>query len=264
MRQDRPHSVTLATEEGVFGPLQDFFVLEPSPCPYLPDRMERKLLTEISGPQAQSVYTQLSHGGFRRSHRFAYRPACATCDACVPVRVVVGQFQPSKSLRRIARFNADLSVTTVPNRATGEQFALFNRYIQSRHGDGEMAGMIAEEYASMVESSDVDTRLAEFRDEEGQLVAVCLLDWLTDGPSAVYSFFDPAVARRSLGTFMVLWLIDAAAAAGAAHVYLGYWIEHSRKMAYKTRFQPLEGLLSGVWQPLIRRSADHALSLPTA
>ena len=263
MRQDRPNSVEVASEEGAFGPLQDFFVLEPSPCPYLPDRMERKLLTEISGPQARSIYTQLSHGGFRRSHRFAYRPACATCDACVPVRVVVEQFQPSKSLRRIARSNTDLSIASVPNRATREQFELFNRYIRSRHGDGEMAGMMPEEYASMVESSDVDTRLAEFRDRDGRLVGVCLLDWLSDGPSAVYSFFEPGAARRSLGTFVVLWLIDAAAAAGARHVYLGYWIEHSRKMAYKTRFQPLEGLVSGVWRPLLRPGADRPLAMPT-
>lgn len=250
MKQDRRTGSCLPTEDYGFGPLQDFYVLEPNRCPYLPGRLERKLLTEINGPRAQSVYDQLTHAGFRRSHRFAYRPACSDCDSCVPVRVVVEQFQASKSLRRIAKTNADLSVETVPRQATDEQFELFNRYIESRHGDGEMSGMVEQEYRSMVESSDIDTRLAEFRDDSGKLLAVCLMDWLADGPSAVYSFFEPGETRRSLGTYVILWLIEAAQAAGAEHVYLGYWIENSRKMAYKTRFQPLEGLVSGTWREL--------------
>jgi arginine-tRNA-protein transferase len=212
--------------------------------------MERKLLTEISGPRAQATYEALTLAGFRRSHRFAYRPACGQCNACTPVRVVVDGFTPGRSLRRILRSNADLSVRLVPARATAEQFALFRRYIESRHGNGEMAGMTEQEYRDMVESSDIDTLLAEFRDPAGDLLAVCLLDWLADGPSAVYSFFEPGEVRRSLGTYVVLSLIDAARQAGRPHVYLGYWIEHSRKMAYKTRFRPLEGLGSGGWRQL--------------
>lgn len=250
MKQDRSTRTTFAKEGQPFGPLQQFYVLEPSRCPYLPDRMERKLLTEISGPQAQSVYDHLTHAGFRRSHRFAYRPACADCDACVPVRVMVDEFQASKSLRRIAKVNQDLSVTMAPSRATDEQFALFDRYIESRHGDGEMSGMAVQEYRSMVESSDIDTQLAEFRTLDGQLLAVCLVDWLADGPSAVYSFFEPGESRRSLGTYVILWLIGIARQSRAAHAYLGYWIRSSRKMAYKTRFQPLEGLIDGSWQIL--------------
>ena len=187
---------------------------------------------------------------FRRSHRFAYRPACPNCNACVPVPLVVERFEASKSLRRIAKSNADLSIRMSPGRATDEQFRLFDRYITSRHGDGEMSGMVEQEYRSMVESSDVDTRLAEFRDPEGRLLAVCLVDWLADGPSAVYSFFEPGESRRSLGTYVILWLIGAAARSNARHVYLGYWIQSSRKMAYKTRFRPLEGLIAGNWQPL--------------
>lgn len=237
-----------ALEPSTLGPLKNYYVLEPNVCPYLPSRLENKLLTEISGPQAQATYDLLSQAGFRRSHRFAYRPACHHCNACVPVRVVVDRFQPRKSLRRINRLNADLRVHMVPAKATTEQFALFRSYICSRHGEGEMAGMDEAEYRSMVESSDIDTRLAEFRSGDGELIAVCLLDWLADGPSAVYSFFTPDQPRRSLGTFVVLWLIDAARRAGASHVYLGYWINHSRKMAYKTRFQPLEGLGPDGWR----------------
>lgn len=250
MRAERPTDRLLATEAQAIGPLQNYYVLEPNLCPYLPGRTERKLLTEISGSDAQKRYDLLTLAGFRRSHRFAYRPACASCSACIPVRVVVDRFMPGRSLRRIQRANADLSVRMMPARATSEQFSLFRRYIESRHGDGEMAGMAEQEYRGMVEASDIDTRLAEFRGPDGKLVAVCLLDWLADGPSAVYSFFDPHEPRRSLGTYMVLWLIKAAQQAAAGHVYLGYWIAGSRKMAYKTRFQPLEALGEGGWLDL--------------
>jgi arginine-tRNA-protein transferase len=247
MRPERTTDRLLATEPQAFGPLQNYYVLEPNLCPYLPGRMERKLLTEISGPGAQQTYETLTLAGFRRSHRFAYRPACGQCNACTPVRVVVDGFVPGRSLRRILRSNADLAVRFMAARATDEQYALFRRYIESRHSDGEMAGMTGQEYRDMVESSDIDTQIAEFRDAGGRLAAVCLLDWLRDGPSAVYSFFDPADASRSLGTYMILSLIEAARQAGAAHVYLGYWIERSRKMAYKTRFRPLEGLGPEGW-----------------
>ena len=248
MRQDRTSETSPVRDNPSIGPLQDFYVLEPTPCPYLPNRMERKLLTEISGAGARDAYDRLAPAGFRRSHRFAYRPACALCDACTPVRVLAAGFKTGKSLRRIARANADLSVSMMAAKATEEQFALFRRYIESRHGDGEMAGMTEAEYRAMVESSDVDTRLAEFRTEQGDLIAVCLLDWLQDGPSAVYSFFEPGESRRSLGTYVVLWLVEEAGQRGAEHVYLGYWIEQSRKMAYKTRFRPLEGFGAAGWR----------------
>ncbi|MGF1592889.1 MAG: arginyltransferase [Kiloniellaceae bacterium] len=250
MRAERTTDGLPSAEPAAFGPLQNYYVLEPNACPYLPGRRERKLLTEISGPQAQQTYEALTLAGFRRSHRFAYRPACSGCNACTPVRVVVDSFSPGRSLRRILRTNDDLTMRFVPARSTTEQFDLFHRYIESRHGDGEMAGMTEQEYRDMVESSDIDTRLAEYRGAEGDLLAVCLLDWLADGPSAVYAFFEPAEVRRSLGSYVILSLIDAARRAGAAHVYLGYWIERSRKMAYKTRFRPLEGLGADGWYRL--------------
>ncbi|HMA15301.1 MAG TPA: arginyltransferase [Kiloniellaceae bacterium] len=250
MRPERTTDRLPGMEPQTFGPLQNYYVLEPNLCPYLPGRTERKLLTEISGPSAQQTYETLTLAGFRRSHRFAYRPACGRCSACTPVRVLAGEFTPGRSLRRILRVNADLSHEFVPPRATAEQFALFRRYIESRHGDGEMAGMTEQEYRDMVEASDIDTRLAEFRDPGGRLVAVCLLDWLRDGPSAVYSFFTPDETRRSLGTHVVLTLVETARQAGLPHVYLGYWIENSRKMAYKTRFRPLQLLGPSGWHTM--------------
>lgn len=239
-----------STAAALFEVPQVFHVLRETPCPYLPGRWERKIMTELRERDGQATYATLSRGGFRRSHQFAYRPACASCDACVPVRVEVGGFAPSKSLRRVARRNADLTATELPARGTEEQFQLFSRYLASRHGDGEMVEMDASDYRSMVEDTVVDSSLIEFRDDQGQLLAVCLTDWIDQGPSAVYSFFAPDASARGLGTYCVLWLIEEARRRGDTFVYLGYWIAGARKMAYKTRFQPLQCLRPGGWTPL--------------
>ena len=243
--------------EGGFGgtdaavaPRQVFHVLMEAPCPYLPGRRERKVMTELRGPGATGAYSLLSRAGFRRSHNFAYRPACDGCGACVPVRVRAAEFRPGASLQRVARANRDLSAVERPARASGEQFHLFESYIRARHGDGEMVAMGERDYRAMVEETCLDTRLAEFRDAEGRLVAVCLTDWLEDGASAVYSFFDPALAARSLGTLAILWLIEEARRRALPHVYLGYWIAQSPKMAYKARFRPLEGLGRDGWRKI--------------
>jgi len=231
-------------------PAQQYYVLAESCCPYLPGRRERKLITELGDARGTEFYGLLSRAGFRRSHGFAYRPACAECTACVPVRVAVDGFNPGRSLRRVARANAGLRAEVRPPRATLEQYRLFSRYIGARHDDGEMDGMTFADYRSMVEHTRIDTRMIEFRGENGRLVAACLADWLPDGPSAVYSFFDPAAASRGLGNYMVLWLIQAARDDSLPHVYLGYWIAQSPKMSYKTRFQPLEGLGPDGWRVL--------------
>jgi arginine-tRNA-protein transferase len=227
-----------------------YYVLAETPCPYLPGRWERKLLTEIRGEGASSYYSLLSRAGFRRSHHYAYRPACEGCNSCVPVRVVARDFVASRSLRRIARKNADLHAEVCPAVASQEQFRVFKRYIDSRHDDGEMASMSFDDYRSMVEQSELETQMVEFRDHEQNLIAACLLDWLDDGPSAVYSFFDPKDCRRSPGIYMVLWLIEAARSRQRQNVYLGYWIRETGKMAYKSRFQPLEALGPRGWQRL--------------
>ncbi len=224
-----------------------YYVLAETPCPYLPGFWERKLLTEIRGPKADYTYNLLSRAGFRRSHFFAYRPACDGCTACLPVRVVAQDFVPSKSMKRIAALNRDLTVTLHQCEPTQEQYDLFNRYITLRHQDGEMAGMTFADYSAMVEQTNLSTRLVEFRNPENQLVAACLIDWLQDGPSAVYSFFEPDLARRSLGSYMVLWLIKRAQQESRPYVYLGYWIQQTPKMSYKIRFRPAEVLGQNGW-----------------
>ncbi len=225
-----------------------FFVLTDTPCPYVPGQREKKLITEIARGDPTGSYSALSRAGFRRSHHFAYRPACSDCRACLPVRIPAHGFTLSRSQKRVWRANAALEAIEVPARATTEQFRVFARYIDSRHGDGEMAGMSLSDYKSMIHHSRVDTRMTEFRARDGSLAAVCLIDWLDDGPSAVYSFFDPALSGQSLGTFMILWLVEEARRRGLPYAYLGYLIEQSPKMAYKLRFRPLEALGTQGWR----------------
>ncbi|MBM3601077.1 MAG: arginyltransferase [Alphaproteobacteria bacterium] len=230
--------------------LVQIFRTLPAPCPYLPGRVERRLVVDLSHEDAADRFAELSHAGFRRSHNYAYRPACPGCVSCVAVRVDVAAFRPNRTLRRIANANADLAGRLTPARATGEQFDLFRRYQRARHGEGDMAQMRYGDYRAMVNETPVETGILEYRDEGGMLRAVCLVDQLPDGPSAVYSFFEPTMPRRSLGSFIILDLISRARAAGQPHVYLGYWIEGSQKMSYKARFAPLEALGAATWAPM--------------
>jgi arginine-tRNA-protein transferase len=231
-------------------PLQHFYRTSSLPCPYVDGRLERKLITELVGPDAAIFYNDLSRAGFRRSHHVAYRPTCAGCSGCVPVRVVVDGFRDGRSSRRLRAANVDIHAGEIAARASVEQFRLFSRYQRLRHADSDMAGMTYGDYRAMIEDSPVETRLVELRTDARELVAVCLIDRLDDGYSAVYSFYDPDLPKRSLGTFMVLTLIERAAAERLPYVYLGYWIAESPKMSYKTRFRPLEVLEGGSWRPL--------------
>ncbi|MFM7304042.1 MAG: arginyltransferase [Alphaproteobacteria bacterium] len=229
---------------------QFFYTTAPLPCPYLPGRTERKIVTELSGTEAEALHERLSRAGFRRSHNIAYAPVCPGCQACVPIRVVSEDFVPDRTQRRILRANADLAVSEMPARATAEQFTLFQRYQKNRHADGDMAAMGYYDYRAMIEDTPISTGLLEFRDAQDRLLGACLTDWLADGLSAVYSFFDTDEEKRSLGTFAVLWLIGRARSLGLPYVYLGYWVPESRKMAYKARFRPSEILISGAWHRL--------------
>ncbi len=253
-----PDTVERANDAAELQALRFLYRTPPMPCPYLAGKVERHLFAEITGPGGAEAYDALARAGFRRSHRVAYRPACTGCSACVPVRVAALRFQPGRSQRRVARANEDLTATMLPPAASDEQFRLFTRYQQSRHGDGEMARMGFEDYRGMVEESAVATALLEFRAADGKLMAACLFDRLNDGLSAVYSFFDPAEAARGLGTYAVMWLIEQARREHRPYVYLGYWIADSRKMAYKTRFKPLECLSGGHWRPLTLSGADSS------
>jgi arginine-tRNA-protein transferase len=227
---------------------QHFYRTAALPCPYVHGRVERKLVTELAGRDAAGFYNALSRAGFRRSHTLAYRPACAGCQACLPVRIPIAGFALSRSLKRVHNRNRDLAARLAPPAATVEQFRLFVRYQRLRHADSDMAAMTYGDYRAMVEDSPVATGLVELRDGDGALAGACLVDILDDGLSAVYSFYDPSDGNRSLGILLVLALVDEARRRGLPYVYLGYLIAESPKMAYKSRFRPLEGLGPEGWR----------------
>ncbi len=234
-----------------------FYLTAPTPCPYLPERAERKVFTHLVGNNAPMVNDMLTHGGFRRSQNIAYRPACEGCRACVSVRVLVDKFKMTRSQKRIAQKNRDLIGQELPPSPNSEQFSLFSDYLSSRHGEGGMAKMTSLDFAMMVEDTHVKTRLIEYRKRgldsgitgkgEGPLLGVGLSDVLGDGLSMVYSFFEPTEERRSLGTFMILDHINRARKLGLPYLYLGFWVEKSPKMAYKSRFRPQQLLAGGGW-----------------
>ena len=245
-----------------------FYLTAPSPCPYLPGRHERKVFTHLVGDKAGDLNDLLTHGGFRRSQSIAYRPACDSCRACVSVRVIANEFRPSRSMRRVLARNKDIVGELRTAAPTSEQYSIFRAYLDERHRHGGMADMTVLDYAMMVEDSHVETRLIEYRlrpqgappNTPGEtLIAVALTDILSDGLSMVYSFFEPDQHERSLGTFMVLDHIARARRMGLPYVYLGYWIDGSKKMDYKGRFLPQQRLAPNGW---LRVDADGAMTEP--
>ena len=239
-----------------------FYVTAPQTCPYLEGRRERKLFTSLHGAHAAKLNNVLSKQGFRRSQNVLYRPSCPTCAACISTRVVVNDFVPSKSQRRIMKRNADLERCAASPWATEEQYALFRDYIECRHPEGGMTDMDIFEFASMVEDIPVDNQVTEYvatgPDGKRRLTAVCLTDIHDDGLSMVYSFFDPARLRDSLGTYVILDHISLAREAGLKYIYLGYWVPGSKKMDYKVRFNAMEIYRNGRWKSLGKPSSHCA------
>lgn len=234
-----------------------FFLTAPSPCPYVEGEFERKVFTHLVGDKAPEMNDLLTQGGFRRSQNIAYRPACESCRACVSVRILAQDFRPTRNMKRVMQRNADLIGAMHEAEPSTEQYSLFRTYLDHRHRRGGMSDMTVLDYAMMVEDTHVDTRVVEYRRRgpgsfitgkgEGELIAVALTDRMADGLSMVYSYFTPEMPDRSLGTFMILDHIERARAAGLPHVYLGYWVNGSRKMDYKIRFQPQEHLGPRGW-----------------
>ena len=225
-----------------------FYLSPPHPCSYLSDREQTTVLADPKFQMTMEIFDSLSEVGFRRSGSIVYSPRCRTCDACLPVRMPAGAFKPNRSQRRNWKQNQDLTISINDAVIRDEHFELYSRYIHHRHGDGEMATDDPERFAEFFLSKWCNSRFIEFRLDD-KLVAVAVIDLLRLGWSAVYTFFDPDYAKRGLGTFAVLWMLEQCRQLEQPYLYLGYLIHESQKMSYKANFKPYEIFTDGIWQP---------------
>lgn len=239
-----------------------FYLTASYPCSYLPGMQARSQVATPDFLISAPVYSELVLHGFRRSGTYTYRPHCKGCHACIPLRVLAGQFTVNRSQRRAWKQHANLEASLHPLSDNPEHYELYMRYQHARHPDGCMDNDDRESYQNFLLQSHVDTLLVEFRepfdtarDRQGALRMVSVIDLLSDGLSSVYTFYEPDLPRARLGVYNVLWQIELCRKLNLDFVYLGYWIKHSRKMAYKTNYQPAEGLIDGIWHALGKESA---------
>ena len=214
-------------------------------CSYLPGLVARNAVVDPELTMTMQVYDYLIKSGFRRSGNQVYRPYCENCSGCITTRVAVNEFQPDRSQRRNAKLNQDLRIE-INDQGFKDCYAeMYAKYLEDRHEDTEAEGV-----EDFLTAHWCDTLFVEFYDQD-ELIGVATIDKLDSGLSAVYTFFDPEKGgKRGLGVFALTWQINYAKEQGLEYVYPGYWIKDCRKMNYKTRYQPLEGLVQGVWRPL--------------
>lgn len=229
-----------------------FYVTTPYKCGYLPNKLAQSLIAAPHHLVDSQVYSGLISQGFRRSGKFAYRPHCETCNACIPVRLILDKFSPNRSQKRAFKQHADLNVRILPLAFQPHHFELYNNYQHLRHADENNLSQAeakdeAEQYRQFLCMSNVESLMIEFSDALGQVKIVSVVDVVRDGVSAVYTFYDALEAKASYGTYSIMWLAEWTKSLKLPYLYLGYWIQDSQKMAYKQQFKPQEKLIDGEW-----------------
>ncbi len=222
------------------------YLTEPHPCSYLPDRQATTAFVDPRVNVDADLYNRLSDLGFRRSGRYIYTPRCASCKACIPIRIDAENFRPSREQRKCLRRNRDVAVELTDQVDIEEHYPLYERYIRARHSEGDMYPPSRAQYQDFIGRPWHSTSFMEFRDR-GRLLGCAVTDWLRNGLSAIYTYFDPDEGRRSLGTFAILKQLETVLVRGKRYVYLGFWIRDSAKMNYKIRFRPAELFVDDVW-----------------
>ena len=239
-----------------------FYVTTPYACGYLPKKLAQSLIATPHHLVDTTVYSGLIQQGFRRSGKFAYRPHCENCNACVPVRVVLQDFKPNRSQKRAYKQHMGLTARVMPLSYLDSHFALYTAYQAARHPDDNLKKQAeahrtaqiqneADEYRHFLCQSNVESLMVEFCDANNQVKIVSVIDVVNDGVSAVYTFYDTTFkageTKASFGTYSIMWLIEWTKMLGLPYFYLGYWIADSQKMAYKQAFKPQEKLIDGEW-----------------
>lgn len=222
------------------------YATHPHSCSYLPDHEATSVFVDPDLSIDREIYSQLSEFGFRRSGEHLYRPRCQSCQACIAARIPVDFFTPNRQQRRCWKRNQDIQVELVSTIFTDEHYQLYASYISGRHADGDMYPPTRHQYESFLMPAWESTRYIEMR-LEGKLLGVGVCDFMDNGVSAVYTFFDPLADKRGLGMFAVLYQVELARQHGLSSVYLGYWIKDCAKMNYKSQYRPLELFISNRW-----------------
>ena len=232
------------------------FLSQEHACSYLEDEQAQSVFVHPSCPVTTAIYGQLIEQGFRRSGDDVYAPHCPHCAACIPVRLPVEKFKPSRSQKRCLIRNIDTQVVVKPAVFEPAHYELYLRYQAIRHGDGAMADSSPDDYLGFLGSSWCDTRFVEFF-INNELAAVAVVDQFEQAWSAVYTFFDPKFAAASLGVYAVLWQIEQARRQQKEFLYLGYWINACLNMAYNSDYHPIQLLIVHQWVDFIYSPDDQ-------